>query len=73
MYSQALYKLVEEAYLKPSTVLSHEAPRDKLIKYEAEEESENCRLPYVETAQGGTGDCSGEDKNGRRRTLRVLA
>ncbi|KAK0445529.1 hypothetical protein EV421DRAFT_1797154 [Armillaria borealis] len=45
VYSQALYKLVEEAYLKPSTVLSHEAPRDKLIKYEAEEKAKIVGFP----------------------------
>ncbi|KAK0243335.1 hypothetical protein EDD85DRAFT_1019460 [Armillaria nabsnona] len=45
VHSQALYKLAEEAYLKPSTVLSHEAPRDKLIKYEAEEKAKIAGFP----------------------------
>ncbi|KAH9951267.1 RNA polymerase III subunit RPC82-domain-containing protein [Amylocystis lapponica] len=37
VYSQALYKLVEASYLRPSTVLSHVSPRDKRMRYEAEE------------------------------------
>ncbi|KAG2045815.1 hypothetical protein BDR06DRAFT_1000799 [Suillus hirtellus] len=32
-----LYKLIFSAYIKPSTLLSHHSPRDKRIKYEAEE------------------------------------
>ncbi|KAF8350880.1 RNA polymerase III subunit RPC82-domain-containing protein [Amanita rubescens] len=45
MYQQALYKLVANAYLKPSTVLSHISPRDKQIKYEAEERSKISGIP----------------------------
>ncbi|KAI6043039.1 RNA polymerase III subunit RPC82-domain-containing protein [Pisolithus marmoratus] len=45
MYSQALYKLVSESYLKPSTLLSHQSPRDKRIKYEAEEKSKLAGFP----------------------------
>lgn len=45
MYSQALYKLVTSAYLKPSTVLSHVSPRDKRIKYEAEEKAKISGFP----------------------------
>ncbi|KAI0693743.1 hypothetical protein BC835DRAFT_1406684 [Cytidiella melzeri] len=40
IYSQALHKLVEASYLKPSTVLSHVSPRDTRIRYEAEERAE---------------------------------
>ncbi|OSD02907.1 hypothetical protein PYCCODRAFT_1435188 [Trametes coccinea BRFM310] len=43
--SQTLHKLVEEAYLKPSTVLSHLSPRDKLIQYEAEEKRKISGFP----------------------------
>lgn len=32
-----VHKLLTSAHLKPSTVLSHICPRDKLIRYEAEE------------------------------------
>ncbi|OBZ75623.1 hypothetical protein A0H81_04491 [Grifola frondosa] len=32
IYSQALHKLVDGSYLKPSTVLFHISPRDKRIK-----------------------------------------
>ena len=39
IYSQALHKLVESSYLKPSTVLSHVSPRDRRIKYDAEEKA----------------------------------
>ncbi|KAA1474824.1 hypothetical protein DENSPDRAFT_852553 [Dentipellis sp. KUC8613] len=45
VYSQALYKLVTEAYLKPSTVLSHISPRDKRIKYETEEKAKITGFP----------------------------
>ncbi|KIJ60612.1 hypothetical protein HYDPIDRAFT_177323 [Hydnomerulius pinastri MD-312] len=45
MYSQSLYKLVSEAYLKPSTILSHNSPRDKRIKYEAEEKAKITGFP----------------------------
>lgn len=45
MLSQTLYKLVEEAYLKPSTLLSHLSPRDKLIRYEAEEKRKITGFP----------------------------
>jgi DNA-directed RNA polymerase III subunit RPC3 len=45
VYSQALYKLVTSAYLKPSTVLSHVSPRDKRIKYEAEEKAKISGFP----------------------------
>ncbi|KAF9234765.1 RNA polymerase III subunit RPC82-domain-containing protein [Melanogaster broomeanus] len=45
MYSQSLYKLVSESYLKPSTILSHHSPRDKRIKYEAEEKAKLIGFP----------------------------
>ncbi|KAG9318123.1 hypothetical protein JVU11DRAFT_190 [Chiua virens] len=45
MYSQSLYKLVSESYLKPSTILSHNSPRDKRIKYEAEEKARISGFP----------------------------
>lgn len=45
LYSQSLYKLVSEAYLKPSTVLSHQSPRDKRLKYEADEKAKLSGLP----------------------------
>lgn len=34
---EALFKLVSEGYLRPSTALSHTSPREKLIQYELEE------------------------------------
>ncbi|KAG0706350.1 RNA polymerase III subunit RPC82-domain-containing protein [Suillus ampliporus] len=45
LYSQTLYKLVSSAYLKPSTLLSHHSPRDKRIKYEAEEKAKITGFP----------------------------
>ncbi|KAI0670546.1 RNA polymerase III subunit RPC82-domain-containing protein [Trametes maxima] len=45
---QTLHKLVEETYLKPSTVLSHLSPRDRLIRYEAEEKR---KIPGFPTAK----------------------
>lgn len=45
VYTQALHKLVEGSYLKPSTVLSHNSPRDKRIKYEAEEKLKIAGFP----------------------------
>ncbi|KAL4065333.1 RNA polymerase III subunit RPC82-domain-containing protein [Scleroderma yunnanense] len=45
VYSQSLYKLVSEAYMKPSTVLSHRSPRDKRLKYEADEMAKLGGLP----------------------------
>lgn len=45
LYSQTLYKLISSAYLKPSTLLSHHSPRDKRIKYEAEEKAKIAGFP----------------------------
>ncbi|KAF8431810.1 hypothetical protein L210DRAFT_867070 [Boletus edulis BED1] len=45
MYVQSLYKLVSESYLKPSTLLSHNSPRDKRIKYEGEEKAKMTGFP----------------------------
>lgn len=45
VYSQAFHKLVEASYLKPSTVLSHQSPRDKRIQYEAEEKAKISGFP----------------------------
>lgn len=45
MYSQAFHKLVEASYLKPSTVLSHQSPRDKRIQYETEEKAKISGFP----------------------------
>jgi len=45
MYSQSLHKLVDGCYLRPSTVLSHISPRDKRIRYEAEEKSKISGFP----------------------------
>lgn len=45
LYSQSLYKLVSCAYLKPSTLLSHNSPRDKRIKYEAQEKAKITGFP----------------------------
>ena len=48
VYTQAFHKLVEASYLKPSTVLSHQSPRDKRIQYEAEEKA---KIPGYPTAK----------------------
>jgi DNA-directed RNA polymerase III subunit RPC3 len=45
VYTQALYKLVAGYYLKPSTVSSHVSPRDRRIKYEAEEKAKISGFP----------------------------
>ncbi|KAG1835736.1 hypothetical protein EV424DRAFT_1468174 [Suillus variegatus] len=45
LYSQTLHKLISGAYLKPSTLLSHHSPRDKRIKYEAEEKAKITGFP----------------------------
>ena len=45
MYAQAFHKLVEASDLKPSTVLSHQSPRDKRIQYEAEEKGKISGFP----------------------------
>ncbi|KAJ7771765.1 RNA polymerase III subunit RPC82-domain-containing protein [Mycena metata] len=45
VYSQALHALVAAAYLKPSTILSHISPRDKRIRYEAEEKQKISGFP----------------------------
>ncbi|EJD53249.1 hypothetical protein AURDEDRAFT_180799 [Auricularia subglabra TFB-10046 SS5] len=37
VYTQMVHKLISSTHLKPSTVLSHICPRDKLINYEADE------------------------------------
>lgn len=36
---------MEASYLKPSTILSHQSPRDKRIKYEAEEKAKISGFP----------------------------
>ncbi|KAJ7090224.1 hypothetical protein B0H15DRAFT_837649 [Mycena belliarum] len=45
VYSQAIHALVTAAYLKPSTILSHVSPRDKRIRYEAEEKAKIAGFP----------------------------
>lgn len=45
VYSQALHKLVSNAYLAPSTILSHYSPHDKLFQYEMEEKSKIKNFP----------------------------
>lgn len=45
LYSQALHKLVEASYLKPSTILSHISPVDKRMRYEAEEKAKISGFP----------------------------
>jgi DNA-directed RNA polymerase III subunit RPC3 len=44
-YHQTLHKLVTGSYLKPSTVLSHWSPRDRLMQYEAEEKRKVTGFP----------------------------
>jgi hypothetical protein len=44
-YSQAIHTLVQASYLKASTVLSHASPKDKRIKYEAEEKAKISGFP----------------------------
>ncbi|KAJ7236733.1 RNA polymerase III subunit RPC82-domain-containing protein [Mycena haematopus] len=45
VYSHALHALVTAGYLKPSTILSHISPRDKRIRYEAEEKAKIAGFP----------------------------
>lgn len=45
MYSQALHRLVDGSYLRPSTILSHISPRDKRIRYEVEEKAKISGFP----------------------------
>lgn len=45
IYKQALFKLVESSYIKPSTLLSHVSPRDKRIRYEQEEKAKIAGFP----------------------------
>ncbi|OJT01615.1 DNA-directed RNA polymerase III subunit RPC3 [Trametes pubescens] len=45
LLTQTLHKLVDEAYLKPSTLLSHFSPREKLIRYEGEEKRKISGFP----------------------------
>ncbi|KAG7086766.1 hypothetical protein E1B28_002697 [Marasmius oreades] len=45
VFAQALHTLVSKRYLKPSTTLSHISPRDKRIKYEADERAKLTGLP----------------------------
>ncbi|KAJ3572802.1 hypothetical protein NP233_g2846 [Leucocoprinus birnbaumii] len=45
VYRGAAHKLVAGAYLKPSTILSHVSPKDKQIKYEAEEKAKISGFP----------------------------
>lgn len=44
-YHQTFYKLVSGSYLKPSTVLSHWSPRDRIMQYEAEEKRKITGFP----------------------------
>lgn len=43
--TQTLHKLVEAEYLQPSTVISHLSPRDKRLRYEAEEKRKISGFP----------------------------
>ncbi|KAH9946259.1 uncharacterized protein BXZ73DRAFT_86425 [Epithele typhae] len=45
LLSQTFHKLLETGYLKPSTMLSHLSPRDKRIRYEAEEKRKISGFP----------------------------
>ena len=45
LLAQTLYKLVDAGYLKPSTVMSHVSPREKRIRYEAEEKKKISGFP----------------------------
>ncbi|KAH9854061.1 RNA polymerase III subunit RPC82-domain-containing protein [Lenzites betulinus] len=45
VFTQTLHKLVDEAYLKPATLLSHFSPRDKLIRYVGEEKRKISGFP----------------------------
>ncbi|KAI0340517.1 hypothetical protein BDW22DRAFT_1359908 [Trametopsis cervina] len=45
MYAQALHNLVENSYIKPSTILAHVSPRDTRIRYEAEEKAKISGFP----------------------------
>ncbi|KXN90490.1 DNA-directed RNA polymerase III subunit RPC3 [Leucoagaricus sp. SymC.cos] len=45
VYRGAAHKLVTGTYLKPSTILSHVSPKDKQIKYEAEEKARISGFP----------------------------
>lgn len=45
IYSQALHKLVEGSYLKPSINLSHQSPLDRRLKYETEEKAKISGFP----------------------------
>ncbi|KAI0818906.1 hypothetical protein BC629DRAFT_1465091 [Irpex lacteus] len=44
-YTAALHTLVSTSHLKPATVLSHVSPRDRRIRYEAEEKAKIVGFP----------------------------
>jgi len=48
LYHQTFHKLVSDSYLKPSTLLSHWSPQDRLMQYEAEEKR---KIPGFPTAK----------------------
>ncbi|TFL07382.1 RNA polymerase III subunit RPC82 helix-turn-helix domain-containing protein [Pterulicium gracile] len=45
LLTHAMHQLVSNAFLRPSTILSHISPEDKLLKYEAEETAKISGLP----------------------------
>ncbi|KAI0709018.1 RNA polymerase III subunit RPC82-domain-containing protein [Earliella scabrosa] len=45
LLAQTMHKLVDGGYLKPATVLSHLSPRDKRLRYEAEEKRKISGFP----------------------------
>lgn len=45
LYDQTFHKLVSGSYLKPSTILSHWSPQDRLMQYEAEEKRKITGFP----------------------------
>jgi hypothetical protein len=45
VYQQTLHKLVTGHYLKASVLLSHQSPRDKIIKYDEEERRKISGIP----------------------------
>ncbi|EPQ58252.1 hypothetical protein GLOTRDRAFT_36462 [Gloeophyllum trabeum ATCC 11539] len=76
-YSQALHKLLSGSYIKPSTLLSHQSPRDKRIKYEAEERGKLVGLPTAkqlrEAKEAATARLKREEEEAERVGLKRKA
>jgi DNA-directed RNA polymerase III subunit RPC3 len=72
LYTQTLYTLISSPYLKPSASLSYRSPRDKRIKYEAEEKAKIAGFPTAKELREAQ-ETAEARLNGRKKQQRAWA